>query len=89
MTENIVIPYNTRCNEEIYKKYRERIQWMTRTLHRRLSIKQLEDLARSQIIDNLVSHNSYQCYYTLNQINHLAELFANAIQKNQKTLYIY
>lgn len=88
MRENFVIPYNDRCDEEIYNNYFERMNWLiSQGLH--LSYSELCNLARSTIIDNLVTHNSYQQYYTIHQVNHLSERFANAFLKRQDKLYIF
>ena len=89
MMQNVVIPYNDQCDEQMYKFYLERMDWMTITLKINLSFTKYCDLARSLIIDHLITHNSYQKYYTLNQIDHLAERFAQAYIKGQKQLYIY
>ena len=89
MSQNVVIPYNDKCDEAIYKCYYDRMTWLIYHLEIRVNYTKLCDLARSLIIDHLVTHNSYQQYYTIHQVNHLSERFASAFISGQKQLYIY
>lgn len=89
MTQNVVIPYNDQCDEQIYFAYYTRMHYLINNLECKMTFDQLVTFAISMIVDHLRAHNSYQKYYTLNQIEHLGERFANAYIKGQKKLYIY
>lgn len=88
MKENFVIPYNDKCDELLYIKFFDRVNWL-QSQGVKLTYTQLCDQARYLIIDHLVTHNSYQQYYTIHQVNHLSERFADAFLKSQDKLYIF
>lgn len=90
MNNKFVIPYHDKTNEKIYQVYVDQVLWLcTKTCISLPRHTVLVDIARNCIINQLVTYNSYQQYYTLHQINHIAQLMANAIQNEQDTLYKY
>lgn len=86
---NTVIPYNDKCNEEIYQYYLVAVDTMIKLDTRLPRHKVLIDIARNTLVYHLVNDNYYQQYYTLHQINHIAEQFADAVERGRKKLYIY
>lgn len=88
MLENIVIPYNDKCDEKLYQLFRESALFWEQTSGR-FKHKALVDFAQNRIIYWLTVRNSYQCYYTLRQINHLAERFATRYREGHENLYNY
>lgn len=89
MIEYIVIPFNDKCDEELYREFRLTAQAMEKVTKEKFSYNALVDFARNRIVFYLSKWKSYQCYYTINQVNHLAELFASKYLNGEDVLYRY
>lgn len=87
MIELIVIPYNDKCDEQMYLNFKETAETMEKITKEKFSYNALVDFARNRIVFYLSKWNSYQQYYTIKQVNHLAERFANAYINSKSKLY--
>lgn len=89
MIELIVIPYNDKCDEEMYSQFKETATTMEKVTKEKFSYTALVDFARNRIVFYLSKWNSYQQYYTIKQVNHLAERFANCYIQEKTSLYTF